>query len=52
MTIQGLIGRKVGMTTLYWEDGRVDGVTLVEVGPCVITQIRTQARDGYEAVQL
>ena len=52
MTIQGLIGRKVGMTTLYWEDGRVDGVTLVEVGPCVITQIRTQARDGYEAVQI
>ena len=40
------------MTTLYWEDGRVDGVTLVEVGPCVITQIRTQARDGYEAVQI
>ena len=40
------------MTTLYWEDGRVDGVTLVEVGPCVVTQIRTQARDGYEAVQL
>ncbi len=52
MTIQGLIGRKVGMTTLYWEDGRVDGVTLVEVGPCVVTQIRTQARDGYEAVQV
>lgn len=40
------------MTTLYWEDGRVDGVTLVEVGPCVVTQIRTKARDGYEAVQL
>ena len=52
MTIQGLIGRKVGMTTLYWEDGRVDGVTLVEVGPCIVTQIRTQARDGYEAVQV
>ena len=40
------------MTTLYWEDGRSDGVTLVEVGPCVVTQIRTTARDGYEAVQV
>ena len=52
MTIEGLLGRKVGMTTLYWEDGRSDGVTLVEVGPCVVTQIRTSARDGYEAVQV
>ena len=52
MTIEGLLGRKVGMTTLYWEDGRSDGVTLVEVGPCVVTQIRTTARDGYEAVQV
>ena len=52
MTIEGLLGRKVGMTTLYWEDGRSDGVTLVEVGPCVVTQIRTAARDGYEAVQV
>ncbi len=52
MSIEGLLGRKVGMTTLYWEDGRSDGVTLVEVGPCVVTQIRTSARDGYEAVQV
>jgi large subunit ribosomal protein L3 len=52
MDIQGLIGRKIGMTTLYHEDGTADGITLLEIGPCVVTQIRTNARDGYEAVQI
>ena len=40
------------MTTFYLDDGRVDPVTLIEAGPCVVTQIKTRARDGYEAVQL
>jgi large subunit ribosomal protein L3 len=52
MTIAGLLGRKIGMTTYYHEDGTAESVTAVEVGPCVVTQVKTEARDGYEAVQL
>lgn len=50
--IKGLIGRKLGMTQIFDERGVVHPVTVVETGPCVVTQIRTQERDGYEAVQL
>lgn len=46
-----ILGRKRGMTQLFAEDGTVAGVTVVEAGPCVATQIRTQERDGYDAVQ-
>ena len=52
MTIAGLLGRKIGMTTYYHEDGTAESVTAVEVGPCVVTQVKTEARDGYEAVQI
>lgn len=52
MSIQGLLGRKIGMTTYFREDGTVVPVTVVRLGPCVATQIRTKARDGYEAVQI
>ena len=52
MGIQGLLGRKIGMTTYYREDGRAIAVTAVEVGPCVVTQVKTKIRDGYEAVQV
>ena len=52
MTITGLLGRKIGMTTYYHEDGTAEPVTAVEVGPCVVTQVKTEARDGYEAVQI
>lgn len=51
-SISGLIGRKVGMTTYYTDDGRAVPVTAVEVGPCVVTQVKTEARHGYEAVQV
>jgi large subunit ribosomal protein L3 len=47
-----LLGRKLGMTQVFAEDGRVERVTVVEAGPCHVTGIRTQDRDGYEAVQL
>lgn len=47
-----ILGRKRGMTQLFAEDGTVTGVTVVEAGPCVVTQVRTQERDGYDAVQL
>ena len=48
----GLLGRKVGMTQVYNEEGRLLPVTVVEAGPCVVLQKRTEERDGYEAVQL
>ena len=47
-----ILGRKRGMTQLFAEDGTVTGVTVVEAGPCVITQIRTREKDGYDAIQL
>jgi large subunit ribosomal protein L3 len=47
-----LLGRKVGMTQVFQEDGRLERVTVVEAGPCPVTAIRTFDRDGYEAVQL
>ena len=52
MTIAGLLGRKIGMTTYYHDDGTAEPVTVVEVGPCTVTQVKTEARDGYEAVQV
>jgi large subunit ribosomal protein L3 len=50
--IQALIGRKLGMTRIFDENGVVTASTLVEAGPCFITQLRTQEQDGYTAVQL
>ena len=48
----GLIGRKVGMTQVFAEDGTVTPVTVIEAGPCVVVQRRTAGTDGYESVQL
>jgi large subunit ribosomal protein L3 len=47
-----ILGKKLGMTQLFLEDGRVERVTVLEAGPCPVTGIRTFERDGYEAVQL
>jgi large subunit ribosomal protein L3 len=47
-----ILARKIGMTQLFGEDGRVERVTVLEAGPCPVTGIRTPDRDGYEAVQL
>ncbi|HEX6287930.1 MAG TPA: 50S ribosomal protein L3 [Herpetosiphonaceae bacterium] len=47
-----LLGRKLGMTQVFGEDGQVERVTVVEAGPCRVTGIRTHDRDGYEAVQI
>ena len=52
MTIQGLIGRKIGTTQVFHESGASDCVTVLEVGPCTITQIKTVDKDGYQGVQL
>lgn len=48
----GLLGRKVGMTQIFAEDGSAVPVTVIEAGPCTVLQIRTPERDGYSAVQL
>ena len=48
----GLIGKKIGMTTIFGADGRSVACTLLEVGPCVVTQVKNLETDGYEAVQL
>lgn len=50
--IEGLLGRKIGMTQVFGATGEAVPVTVLEVGPCVVTQIRTKDRDGYEAVQI
>jgi len=50
--VNGLIGRKIGMTQLFSEDGRAVPVTVLRAGPCVVVQRKTKERDGYEAVQL
>ena len=50
--IQALLGRKLGMTRIFDENGVVTASTLVEAGPCFVTQLRTPERDGYLAVQL
>ncbi len=52
IVIQGLLGRKIGMTQVFGATGEVIPVTVIEVGPCVVTQVRTRDRDGYEAVQI
>ena len=49
---KGLIGKKIGMTQIFDEHGRVIPVTVIEAGPCVIAQIKTVESDGYDAIQL
>ena len=50
--INGIIGRKLGMTGVFASDGKYVPVTVVKAGPCVVTQIKTTATDGYEALQV
>lgn len=50
--VNGIIGRKIGMTQVFEESGKVVPVTVIEAGPCPIVQLKTQERDGYQAVQL
>ncbi len=49
---KGLIGKKLGMTQVFTDDGNAVPVTIIEAGPCFVTQIRTVAKDGYSAVQI
>ena len=50
--MSGLIGRKIGMTSIFDENGKNIPCTVIECGPCVVTQVRTNEVDGYEAIQL
>ena len=50
--VHGLIGRKLGMTQIFDEQGLARPVTVIEAGPCVVTQVRNAGQDGYDAVQL
>jgi large subunit ribosomal protein L3 len=50
--MSGLIGRKLGMTSIYDENGKNIPCTVIEAGPCIVTQVRTKEVDGYEALQL
>jgi len=50
--VDGVIGTKLGMTQVFLEDGGIEPVTVIEVGPCVVVQRRTAERDGYEAAQV
>ncbi len=50
--MSGLIGKKIGMTSIYDANGRNIPCTVIEAGPCVVTQVRLKEKDGYEAIQL
>jgi large subunit ribosomal protein L3 len=52
MMIPGIIGKKVGMTQVFRDNGQMEAVTLIEAGPCTITQIKTAEKEGYNAVQI
>ena len=52
MSVTGILGKKVGMTQLFDERGDVHPVTVLKAGPCVITQLKTLSKDGYDAAQI
>ena len=52
MTVEGLLGRKLGMLQVFDDQGRLRGATALQVGPCWVTQVRTEEKDGYSAVQV
>jgi len=50
--MSGLIGKKIGMTSIFDEAGKNHACTVIEAGPCIVTQVKTKTNDGYEAIQL
>jgi large subunit ribosomal protein L3 len=52
MAITGILGKKIGMTQVFDEKGEVHPITVLQAGPCVVTQLKTMAKDGYEAAQI
>ena len=52
MSVAGILGKKIGMTQIFDDRGDVHPVTVLKAGPCVITQLKTMAKDGYDAAQI
>jgi len=52
MKMPGIIGKKVGMTQVFRDNGKMEAVTLIEAGPCTVTQVKTADKEGYDAIQL
>ena len=52
MAIEGIIGKKVGMTQVFAADGALVPVTVIQAGPCLVVQKKTSEKDGYDAVQI
>ncbi|HKY52180.1 MAG TPA: 50S ribosomal protein L3, partial [Candidatus Limnocylindria bacterium] len=52
MAIEGIIGKKVGMTQVFADDGALIPVTVIQAGPCLVVQKKTSEKDGYDAVQI
>ena len=52
MPLEGLLGRKLGMTQVFDKDGQIHGVTVIEAGPVVVTQVKSKEKDGYAAIQV
>jgi len=50
--MSGLIGKKIGMTSIYGDNGKMIACTVIEAGPCVVTQVKTKDKEGYDAIQL
>ena len=50
--IQGIIGKKLGMTQIFGDNGKAEAITAIEAGPCTVTQVRAVAKEGYNAAQL
>ena len=50
--MQGIIGKKIGMTRIFSQEGRAIPVTVIQAGPCVVVQVKTQQKEGYDAVQI
>src|ERR1700758_4381901 len=52
MAVTGILGKKVGMTQVFDDKGEVHPITVLQAGPCVVTQLKTIAKDGYDAAQI
>src|SRR5215472_15858635 len=52
MSVVGILGKKIGMTQVFDERGDIHPVTVLKAGPCVVTQLKTLAKDGYDAAQI
>ena len=52
MPVNGILGKKIGMTQVFDEKGEVHPITVLQAGPCVVTQLKTATKDGYDAAQI